>query len=158
MTDEKLAVLATKIPASLKDSFESLAKLRTMTPSALLRRLVEDELAGAPDYLQGQVERATAAHLAAYGIDESNARGMAALNMARRVDRDPVAGAANTAQLRGLLSELVPVNRDQDFNVLQRLRLRAALKLRGWAHADALDLAEHLVDEAVGLARPGGAT
>lgn len=158
MSDEKLSTMATKLPTATKQAFEALAKRRVMTASSLLRRLVEEELSGKPDWDRGEVEQATAAQLEAYGTGGSNARGQAALNMARRIDRDPVAGAANVAQLRALLTELVPVHRSEDFNALQRLRLRAALKLRGWSHEDALDLAQHLVDEAVGLARPGGAS
>lgn len=136
----------------MKEDFEALSRRRVMTPSALLRRLVEEELAGKADWERGEVEQATAAQLETYGIESSNARAAAALNMARRIDRDPTAGAANTGQLRALLSELGPATPAHDLNGLQFVRLRAALKLRGWSHEDAMAL----VDEAVGLAPPGG--
>jgi hypothetical protein len=136
-TDEKLTTLATKLPTGSRDAFVGLAKRRNLTPSALLRTLVDRELAGRPDDVVGEVERATAAELVGRGYDESSARGAAALNLARRLDRDPTAGAANAAQLRALLTEMVPLVAVPEFTWLSWIRLSRAFKQRGWQVIDA---------------------
>src|SRR5207247_10470016 len=90
----------------------------------------------------------------------------APLNMARRIDRDPTAGAANTAQLRALLAELFPVYADADADALTLLKLSAAFRRRGWRVSDgvcAFDLGTlapatraALVEEMRGRRKPGG--
>jgi hypothetical protein len=138
MSGEKLATIATKLPATLRDAFADLAKRRRLTPSRLLRSLVERELAGGPDDDgPGEVETATVAELTDRGADLSGARAAAAVNLARRMDRDPTSGAPNAAQLRQLLGELSPVLTSGDFDELTWIRLSASFRLRGW----------HLVDE-----------
>lgn len=134
---ERLATVSTKLPAGLQQEFAALAKRRGVTASALLRRLVEHELAGAPDGdAAGEVESSVRGELEAAGIELDMARPAAALNLARRMDRSPTAGAANAQQLRALLTELVPVSRDGVFDPLMMLRLQAKLKRRGFHVVD----------------------
>ncbi|WP_432886801.1 hypothetical protein ACQPYH_04190 [Kribbella sp. CA-245084] len=162
--DEKLTTMATKLPTASKEAFEALARRRNVTPSALLRRLVEGELAGRADWDRGEVERSTAEQLELYGGDP--ARSAAALNLARRLDRDPTAGAANAAQWRLLLSELIPVRSDGDVDAVTLMRFAVAFRRRGWRLSDdvgsfdlgTLDAATRaaLVEEMRGRRKPGG--
>jgi hypothetical protein len=101
--------MATKVPPAVRDDFFALAKRRNITPSALLRALVERELAGGADGEQaGEVEAAVLAELTDRGADVASARSQMAVNLARRMDRVPTSGAPNAAQLRILLAELAP--------------------------------------------------
>lgn len=134
-TEPPLVTMAAKIPAELRDMFADLAKRRNMSPSALLRRLVEQELSGAPDDVTGAVESAVNAELTERGADTTSARAAAALNLARRMDRHPTSGAANAQQLRHLLAELTPTT-DDEFDTVHLLRLSVVLRRRGWQLAD----------------------
>lgn len=128
--------VATKIPAELREEFAALAKRRSVTPSALLRALIEHELAGAPDGGEaGEVERAVRAEIAERFGDVSEARAAAAVNLARRMDRSPASGAQNAAQLRSLLAELVPVATD-GFDKLVMIRLLHVLRTHGFRVVD----------------------
>ncbi|TCC51279.1 hypothetical protein E0H75_14255 [Kribbella capetownensis] len=137
-----------------------------MTPSAVVRRMIEDELSGRADWERGDVEQATAAYLELYGIDSTNPRAAAALNMSRRIDRDPTSGTPNTGQLRALLAELMPVHPEGDADALLLLKLSLSFRRRGWTLSDGvgsfdlgtLDRATRsaLVEEMRGRAKPGG--
>jgi hypothetical protein len=131
---EKFSTLTTKLPVELRDAFAALAKRRNLSASALLRSLVDRELAGRPDHVVGDVEKAVADELSERGRDHTSA-GAAALNMARRIDRDPTAGAANTSQLRAPLAELVPVQTTV-FDRLDWLKLSSEFKRHGWRVVD----------------------
>jgi hypothetical protein len=86
--------------------------------------------------------------------------------MARRIDRDPTAGAANTGQLRALLAELTPLHVDGEADSLTLMRLSVAFRRRGWRLSDGvgsfdlgtLDPATRtaLVEELAGRRKPGG--
>jgi hypothetical protein len=134
MADSPVVAMATKLPVPLRDAFAALAKRRNVTPSALLRRLVEHELAGAPDGdVPGEVETAVRAEVAERIGDVDGARAAAAVNLARRMDRDPTSGAQNAAQLRLLLEQLVPtLAQSTSFDILSWLRLSHQLRQRGY--------------------------
>jgi hypothetical protein len=66
------------------------------------------ELAGAPDDAVGDVEAVVRAEITKRRGDVAGARSGAALDLARRMDRDPTSGAPNAEQLRLLLGELAP--------------------------------------------------
>lgn len=135
---ESLFTVAARVPGPVRDDFAALAKRQGTTPSALLRRLVERHLAGASDGdEQGEVESAVRAELIERLGDVEGARAATALNLARRMDRVPTSGAANAAQLRQLLAELVPVARSGEFDPLVMIRLLALLKKHGFTVANA---------------------
>jgi hypothetical protein len=135
--------VATKVPAALRDEFAALAKRRGVTPSALLRALVEHELAGAPDGDDaGEVERAVRAEIAERYGDVSEARAATAVNLARRMDRAPTSGAQNAAQLRVLLAELAPMVGADGFDPLKMIRLQARLRRNGFGVFARADVAE----------------
>lgn len=135
-SNEVLTTVAAKIPPALRDEFAALAKRRGVTSSALLRRLVEHELAGAPDgEVAGEVEHAVRAEISERFGEVSEARAAAAVNLARRMDRTPTSGAANAAQLRALLAELAPTA-SGDFDQLTMIRLQRTLKLHGFRVVD----------------------
>jgi hypothetical protein len=136
MTDEVLATMATKLAGSVRDDFVELAKRRNVTPSALLRALVERELAGGADGEQaGEVETAVLAEIGDRGVDVESARAQVAVNLARRMDRVPTSGAPNAAQLRLLLAELVPYGASS-IDVVLWLRMCAQFRRRGWRIID----------------------
>ena len=136
MSQEKLSTLTTKLPRDLREQFAALAKRRNLTTSALLRSLVDRELAGRPDDVVGDVERAVFDELTDRDQDHTSARAAAALNMARRLDRDPTAGAANAAQLRALLADLAPTTQLPAFDGVHWLRLSHQFRRRGWLVVD----------------------
>jgi len=130
--DAAPVAMATKLPKGLRDAFVALAKRRNLTPSALLRRLVEFELAGRPDDVVGEVEAAVRAEITERYGDLTASRSAAAVNLARRMDRDPTSGAPNAAQLRLLLADLTPsVDGRAEIDRLDALRLSAQLSQRG---------------------------
>lgn len=129
---DKLVTMATKLPGRLRDTFADLAKSRQMTPSALMRGLVERELAGGADGTTGEVEAAVGAEIVERGHAVTSARAATALNLARRMDRDPTSGAANALQLQRLLTELVPIERPLGFDQVAMLRLQGQLKQAGF--------------------------
>lgn len=132
--ESKPVVMATKLPAGLRDQFVALAKARNLTPSTLLRRLVELELAGAPDGdAPGAVESAVVAEITERRGDVAGARAATAVNLSRRMDRDPTSGAQNAAQLRLLLAELSPpeLSPPDELNPLTILRICTRLKQGG---------------------------
>lgn len=129
------ATLTARVPKDVRDGFAQLAEARQTTPSALLRGLVEAELAGRPAAEVGAVEAAVAAELAARDADPGGARAQAALILARRLDRSPTAGAATSGELRRWLADLLPPEVGE-FDPVGCLRLSAFLKGRGWRLAD----------------------
>ncbi|WP_327633667.1 hypothetical protein OHB24_27150 [Kribbella sp. NBC_00482] len=137
--EEKFAVLSAKLPAEIKELFEQLAERRSLTPSALLKRLVEAELAGRADYEVGEVEAATRSTLEVRGVPLDGALAASALNVARRLDRDPSSGPANSAQHQRLMRELAPSATTEELDQLGLLRLTLSLRRRGWSLTDGID-------------------
>lgn len=165
--DEKLAVLSAKLPVELKDLFEQLAARRNLTPSALLKRLVEAEIAGRADYEVGDVEAATRSTLEDRGVSLETALAASALNVARRLDRDPSSGPANSAQHQRLMLALAPPTGSDAFDGVSLLRLSVGLRRRGFSLVDEsgvlcdvgtlpAPLRAALLDEVAGRAAPGG--
>jgi hypothetical protein len=149
--EAKLVTLATKLPVVLRERFEELAERRQLTESALLRRLVERELSGGLAEPVGEVEAAVAAELAQGGQSPRSARAAAALNLARRMDRDPTSGAANAGQLRHLLAELTPPRRALGFTKIAMLRLQRHLRrLGGWTIVRSADVPEDVPRFSIG--------
>src|SRR5690242_3794398 len=106
MTNGPVVALSTKLPVGTRDKLGALARRRNVTPSALLRQLVEVYLAGSGgDGETGDVENAVRAEFAEAGVD-LGPRHAVAVNLARRMDRDPTNGAAHARELRWLLAEL----------------------------------------------------
>jgi hypothetical protein len=65
----------------------------------------------------------------------TSARASVAVNLARRMDRVPTAGAPNAQQLRLLLEELVPAG-VTSFDQLSWIRLSRQFRQRGWQLVD----------------------
>lgn len=151
MPTEKLSTITARLPKDLRDQFAALAKRRNLTPSRLLRSLVDQELAGRPDDVIGDVERAVSDELTDRDQDHTSARAAAALNLARRIDRDPTAGAANVSQLRALLADLAPAVQVPEFDIVHWLRLSHQFRRRGWQVVDETGhrFDVHEVDEAL---------
>lgn len=135
---ESVVTMSTKLPASLRDQFVALGKIRGVTASALLRRLVELELAGAPDGEQpGEVECAVRDEITERLGDVTGARAATAVNLARRMDRDPTSGAQNAGQLRHLLGEIAPPAKPGPaVDGLVWLKLSREFKYRNWQLVD----------------------
>jgi hypothetical protein len=104
------AMLSVRLPYDTRNTFAALASARGQSASGLLRELIDLEIAGRPGGAEpGEVEAAVRAELAGRAIPLDNARAAAAVNVARRLDRDPASGPANAGALRGLLDQLMPV-------------------------------------------------
>lgn len=136
--NEAVVTMSTKLPAALRDAFVALAKARGMTSSALLRRLIELELAGAPDGEQpGEVECAVRDEITERLGDVTGARAATAVNLARRMDRDPTSGAQNASQLRFLLGEIAPPAKPGPaVDFLVWLKISREFKYRNWEIVD----------------------
>jgi hypothetical protein len=123
-----VVALSTKLPVGTRDKLAALARRRNVTPSALLRQLVEVYLAGSVDDGEtGDVERAVRAEFAEADV-ELGPQHAVAVNLARRMDRDPTNGAAHARELRWLLAELRPV-KDEGPTGLDELRATVLLQM-----------------------------
>lgn len=108
MGDGPVAAVSTKPPVGMRDKLAALARRRNVTPSALIRGLVEAFLAGSIDDGEvGGVERAVRAEFEDSEVGPGSRPAMA-VNLARRMDRDPTAGAANARELRWFLTVVPP--------------------------------------------------
>jgi len=105
--EAKFVVKATKLPVEVGEALDGLAERRQLTTSSLLRALVDRALAeAAGDPPRGPVEAAVLAELEGLGYRQSPGRVAAALELARRLDKDPTNAAPNAGQLRLLMAEL----------------------------------------------------
>lgn len=99
--------LCVRLPCDTRKTFGLLARSRGMTPSGLLRSLIDQEIAGRPGTEPGEVEAAVRFELSGRVID--SARAATAVNVARRLDRNPASGAANANALVAVLDQLLPL-------------------------------------------------
>ena len=130
-TECPVVAVSTKIPVPWRDKLAALARRRNVTPSALIRSLVEAFLAGSfDDGEMGDVERAVRAEFADGEVGPGSRPAMA-VNLARRMDRDPTSGAANARELRWLLTALKPPP-DPEVNFLDELRAKHVLRQLGY--------------------------
>lgn len=132
---DRFVVKAARLPLEVGEALDALAERRSLTTSTLLRSLVDRALAEASgDPPRGVVEAAVLTELEGLGSRSSPGRVATALELARRLDKDPTSGAANASQIRLLLTDLnaaAPTATVVDSVVMARL-LRV-LRLSGFA-------------------------
>jgi predicted DNA-binding protein len=107
MSDGPVIALSTKLPVAMRDKLTALARRCNLTPSALLRQLVESYLAGSIDDETGDVEHAVRAEFIEAGVQQGPHHAVA-MNLARRMDRDATNRAARARELKQFLNELQP--------------------------------------------------
>jgi hypothetical protein len=131
VNDGPVVAVSAKIPVPWRDKLAALARRRNVTPSALIRGLVEAFLAGSIDDGDvGDVERAVRSEFEDNEVGPGSRPAMA-VNLARRMDRDPTSGAANARELRWLLTALKPTP-DPEPTSLDELRARHVLRQLGY--------------------------
>jgi hypothetical protein len=130
VNDGPVAAVSTKLPVPMRDKLLALARRRNVTPSALIRSLVESYLAGSIDDEIGEVERAVRAEFEESDV-EPGSRPAMAVNLARRMDRDPTSGAQNARELRFVLLDLKPPP-DPEPTFLDEIRARHVLRSLGY--------------------------
>ncbi len=132
--EAKFVVKATKLPNEVGEALDGLAERRHLTPSALLRALVDRALSEAEgDAPRGPVETAVLAELEGLGYRQSPGRVAAALELARRLDSDPTNAAPNAGQLRLLLAELDMGAPTAVVDSVVMARLIRVFKVKGFA-------------------------
>ena len=134
-----MTTIAAKVPTVLAARFETLARRRRLTPSLLLRTLVEAELSSDESDERGPIESTTRARLEL--ILEAGAldpRASVACELARRLDVDPSNGAQHSRELMRLLDDLERDARgdDVDLTVLEEVRARRLLRHAGYGLID----------------------
>jgi len=104
---DRFVIKTTRLPIEVGEALDGLAERRQLTTSALLRALVDLALAEAKgDTPRGPVESAVLAEIEGLGYRSSPGRVATALELARRLDKDPTSGAQNAGQIRALLEDL----------------------------------------------------
>ena len=131
MNEGPVAAVSTKLPVPTRDKLAALARRRNVTPSALIRSLVEAFLAGSIDDGEvGDVERAVRSEFEDSEVGPGSRPAMA-INLARPMDRDPTLGAANARELRWLLTAL-KLPPDPEPTCLDETRARHVLRSLGY--------------------------
>ncbi len=104
---DRFVVKTTRLPVEVGEALDGLAERRQLTASALLRALVDAALSEAQGAApRGPVESAVLAEIEGLGYRSSPGRVATALELARRLDKDPTSGAQNAGQIRLLLEDL----------------------------------------------------
>jgi hypothetical protein len=130
VSDGPVAAVSSKLPVPMRDKLFALARRRNVTPSALIRSLIVSYLAGDfNDDEIGDVERAVRAEFEESGV-EQGPKHATAINLSRRLDRDPTNGPGHARELGWLLNDLRP-EPDEPFG-LDEIRAKIVLHRLGY--------------------------